>query len=433
LEEQSVINAVKSEILYGADNIVKRTIQDFHTIKERLDNCIDSTGPYVFFKAPIVWKELVGLRSRGVKLRFITEITKDNINYSKELSKVAELRHLDRVKGNFGIADGRDYAGSASVKEGEPPTELIRSNVKTFVELQQFFFETLWNKAIQAEQRIREIEEGIMPIRTRIIENQNEIIKEIKRKNNSASKLSVCSTFGGMLMSYNFLFDSFEKVIDKHRKGESEGIRWIISINKDSIPLAKAFIKAGIRVRHIKNMLPMSFGVSDKEVSVTIEKMEGGKMIQSILISNDPLYTVHFNSVFDGLWKTGIDAKERIALIEEGADLGDIEVIPSAARAREIYLEALKKAQKNIMLVFPTTNAFLRQNEMGAVRLAKDAAEQRNVRVRILVPRHESTEQLIRSLTVRNSYSNYNYNNNIDMRYIKQTILNTQATILIVD
>ena len=41
----------------------------------------------------------------------------------------------------------------------------------------------------------------------------------------------------------------------------------------------------------------------------------------------------------------------------------------------------------------------------------------------------------MRSLTERNSYSNYNNNNdnNIDLRYIKQTILNTQATILIVD
>ena len=278
-----------------------------------------------------------------------------------------------------------------------------------------------------------EIDEGIMPIRTRIIENQDDIIKEIKRKNNSASKLSVCSTCGGMEMSYNFLFDSFEKVIDKHRKGESEGLRWIISIDKETIPLVKTFIKAGIRVKHIRNMLPMSFGVSDKEVSITIEKMEGGKMIQSILISNDPLYTVHFNSVFDGLWKTGIDAKERIALIEEGADLADIEVILSAARAREIYLEVLKNAQKNIMIVFPTTNAFLRQNEVGAVRLAKEASEQRNVRVRILMPRHESTEQLVRSLTEKNSYSNYNNNNNIDLRHIKQTRLNTQATILIVD
>jgi hypothetical protein len=64
---------------------------------------------------------------------------------------VAELRHLDGVKGNFGIAYGRDYGGAASVEEGQPPIELIRSNVKTFVEQQQYFFETLWSKSIPAK------------------------------------------------------------------------------------------------------------------------------------------------------------------------------------------------------------------------------------------------------------------------------------------
>ncbi len=365
------------------------------------------------------------------KSRFITEITKDNMDHCKELMNLGELRHLDGIKGNFAISE-REYIASATMQEFSLLQQVIHSNAREIVEQQKYVFESFWSRAIPAQIRIREIEEGIVPIRTRIIENQDEIIKEIKRKNNNASKLSVCSCFGGMQMSYNFLFDSFEKVIDKHRKGESEGMRWIISIDKESIPLVKKFIKAGIRVRHIRNMLPMNFGVSDKEVSITIEKMEGGKMSQSILISNDPLYTVHFNSVFEELWKNGTDAKERIADIEKGADLADIEVIPSAARAREIYLDALKKAQKNIMIVFPTTNAFLRQNDIGAIRLTKEAAKQRNVRVRILMPRHESTEQLARSLTER-TYTNYNYNNNIDLRYIKQTRLNTHVTILIVD
>jgi two-component system, OmpR family, sensor histidine kinase VicK len=116
-KEKAITNTEKTHILYGADNIVKRVIGDFHTINERLDNCADSTGPSVFFNTP-VWKEFIELKNRSIKLRFITEINKDNINYSKELSKVAQLRHLDGVKGNFGIADGRDYGGSASVKEG---------------------------------------------------------------------------------------------------------------------------------------------------------------------------------------------------------------------------------------------------------------------------------------------------------------------------
>jgi hypothetical protein len=190
----------------------------------------------------------------------------------------------------------------------------------------------------------------------------------------------------------------------------------------------KVFLDAGIRVRHVKNLPPMSFGVSDKEIAATIEKMEGGRMVQSLLFSNEPAYVNHFYSIFEDLWARGTDAEDRIRDIEEGVEFADVEVIPSAARTREIYLDALKKAQKNIMILFPTTNAFLRQNEMGVVQLVKEAAEQRNVMIRILMPRHESTEQIAHSLT-KKTYSIYS---NIDLRYIKQTRLNTHVTILIV-
>jgi hypothetical protein len=51
--------------------------------------------------------EPIDLNNRGIKLRVITEITKDNISYCKELMKLSiELRHLDDVKGNFSVSDG---------------------------------------------------------------------------------------------------------------------------------------------------------------------------------------------------------------------------------------------------------------------------------------------------------------------------------------
>ena len=153
---RSETDVERTEILYDPDKIVKRAINDFHKIKEKFDNCTDSTGPSVFFNTPI-WKEFVALKNRGIKLRFITEITNDNIKYCKELMKIVELRHLDGIKGNFGIIDGKDYGGSASVKEGQPPVELIRSNVKTFVDQQQFFFETLWSKSTFAKKKIRKL------------------------------------------------------------------------------------------------------------------------------------------------------------------------------------------------------------------------------------------------------------------------------------
>jgi hypothetical protein len=45
--------------------------------------------------------------------------------------------------------------------EGKLPPYLIVSNVKIFVEQQQYFFDMLWRKIIPAKHRINEIEEDL--------------------------------------------------------------------------------------------------------------------------------------------------------------------------------------------------------------------------------------------------------------------------------
>jgi hypothetical protein len=62
---------------------------------------------------------------------------------------------------------------------------------------------------------------------------------------------------------------------------------------------SQIFSRSGILVKHIKNTQPINFGVSDKEVAITIEQMEGGKLSRCFLISNDPVYTIRLNSVFE--------------------------------------------------------------------------------------------------------------------------------------
>jgi hypothetical protein len=48
------------------------------------------------------------------------------------------------------------------------PASLIYSNVKEIIEHQRYLFETLWNKAIPAEQRINEIKEGVILEKTEV-------------------------------------------------------------------------------------------------------------------------------------------------------------------------------------------------------------------------------------------------------------------------
>jgi signal transduction histidine kinase len=424
----------RSEILYGVENAVGRGVYFMSNVKKRMDIYFDHRAPSIVVEIPEYKNGYIDIRKRGGKIRAFTEITKDNIHYCKELMKlVDELRHLNGVKGGIAVSES-EYMATTLLEEAKPLTQVIFSSVKEVVEQGQYIFDTLWNTAIPAEQRIREIEEGVMPIRTRLLEKQDEIIKEINRLNNSADRLSICSAFGGMQMSYKYFFDSYRRIVERNKRIDNigggggcndDGLRWIINIDKDNLELAKIFLESGIQVKHIKNMPPMNFGVSDKEVALTIEKMEGGSVSQSFLISNEPLYVNHFNSLFEELWKSGIDAAERIKDIKQGAYLADIEVVPSSAKAQDRYLNILKSASEEILLIFPTTSSFIRQEKIGVIQLAKQGAKERNVKVRILMPSNSLTEQMVIQLM------RY-YPNHIDVRYIEQ-MSETKATILVVD
>jgi two-component system, OmpR family, sensor histidine kinase VicK len=109
-------------------------------------------------------KAFLDAKSRGIKLRYLTEITKDNIAYCKELITIVdEMRHLDGIKGNFMLSETEYLAPVILYEKGKIASQVIYSNAKEMVEQQQYIFDTIWSKAIPSEQKIREIEEGIEP------------------------------------------------------------------------------------------------------------------------------------------------------------------------------------------------------------------------------------------------------------------------------
>jgi signal transduction histidine kinase len=131
-----------------------------NTAEISMNICADYTWPSVAMGMEVFKKGLYELKARSVRSRFVTDITKDNIEYCKELMQISELRHLDGIKGNFAINE-KGYIASATLQEASLLQQVIYSNVRAILDQQQYVFETLWNKAIPAEQRLREIEEGI--------------------------------------------------------------------------------------------------------------------------------------------------------------------------------------------------------------------------------------------------------------------------------
>lgn len=85
-----------------------------------MEASFDRNGPAIHVLYPSVWGGLITLKEKGVKIRSVTEITLDNIFYCKKLMELVEIRRLDGVRTNFGIADGKEVLLHGISQETNP-------------------------------------------------------------------------------------------------------------------------------------------------------------------------------------------------------------------------------------------------------------------------------------------------------------------------
>ena len=286
----------------------------------------------------------------------------------------------------------------------------------------------------QKKEQINEDKKGKIAHGTRLLQKQQEIAQEIQNvMSMSRDDWSICSTFDGLLMfSNNFMQKEFNNSsytasVNSNKSSGNliklERTRWIGIIDKDRMHLIKSFLEFGMQIRHIQNMPPMNFAVSSEELYATIDEMKDGEMPSSLLITNEPSYVNHYKFIFEELWKKGVDAVDRIRNIEKGIDLAFIEISESPSQTQDLYLNTIKSAKKEILLMFPTVNAFFRQRKIGVIQYTEDAAKKQRIKVKMLMPVYKIAEQKV-------LYPKQHQN--FEIRNIEQTT-ETKATILIVD
>ena len=147
-------------------------------------------SPSVIIRIKSIKKIFLDCIKRGIKYKYITEITKDNISYCKEISNILgfdSIRHLDKIKGNFAVTES-EYIATSTLHDSQPLQQIIYSNVKEVVEQHKYLFETIWDKSIPAEQKIKEIEEGLQPDVIEIIRNSSRSKELYQSLVNSARK-----------------------------------------------------------------------------------------------------------------------------------------------------------------------------------------------------------------------------------------------------
>jgi two-component system sensor histidine kinase VicK len=171
-----------TQVLYD-DQRVKDTLSRFLSQQNGIDLCSDSRTTAQVLE---IYKKASSSsdpsNEKEIRMRFLTDINAENIPFCKELMKLTgEVRHLTGIKTNFAVRS-REYIGIATLKEEllqveygqqkkkvddeqqqeqstQSQSHIIYSNIKGIIEQQQHLFNSLWEKAVPAEQRIKELEE----------------------------------------------------------------------------------------------------------------------------------------------------------------------------------------------------------------------------------------------------------------------------------
>jgi two-component system, OmpR family, sensor histidine kinase VicK len=302
----------KTEVIYGAENIINDTLERLSAAKESVDNCIDSTAPSMFVipNHPVT-RAFRDLKERGIRLRFIAEITKDNIGYCKELMKIcSELRHLDEVKGNFGLVDGIYYRASAKAGKSSPPPLLIGTTLRAFVEHQQYFFEMLWKKAIPAKQRMREIEEDQKREFIETIQDPSEIIGVDYRLVRAAKDeiLIIFHTANALLRQEKS--GAIDLLVENATTYKTH-VKILVPIEDKITDTIQRLEKInGIQIRNIESAMQtrMTILVVDRTYSLVVELKDDTKdnleeAIGLATYSNSKSTVLSYVSIFDTLWK----------------------------------------------------------------------------------------------------------------------------------
>jgi two-component system, OmpR family, sensor histidine kinase VicK len=311
--------------VYHGPQIADRIIIEFvNRTREKIDSCVNSTAPSVIIEVEAIRNaRLAAFKNRGVKLRYVTEITADNINYCKEMLEFSEIRHLEGMKGNFEVADEKEYVAVATLHKAEPIPQLIFSNVPSIVEQQQFVFDTFWDKGIPSEQRIREIEKGIISSVTTVFneyrkaeEKEFDMIRQAKGE----IQIIYSTSAAFHLQEKSGTLELLKEVSDQNKNLKINMLVPIDSSIKKSLSLAllTSTINHNIQIQDIEPSIDIkikSLVIGRKECLIMeLRNLEEGQttpaMIGFSIYSNSIPTVLSYCSIFEMICNQSILAQE---------------------------------------------------------------------------------------------------------------------------
>jgi hypothetical protein len=307
---------------------------------QKIDSCVSSTALSVIVEVSKIKKARIAAeKDRGVKLRYVTEITAENLENCKEMLKFSEVRHLDGIKGNFEVADEKEYVAVATLQKAPPIPQLIFSNVPEIIQQQQFLFDSLWDKAMPSQHRISEIEKGITPSITTIFNDYKKAeIKEFDmiKKANKEIQIIYSTAAAFQVQEKSGVFELLRQTADQNKNLKISILVPIdLSIRKSlSLELLNRSINQNIQVQNISPSIDIKIKslITDRQELLVMEiklskndKLTSASMGFSIYFNSLPT-VLSYCSIFEIIYNQSVLSEE---LIHQG-EIKD-EFINSAA------------------------------------------------------------------------------------------------------
>jgi two-component system sensor histidine kinase VicK len=305
-----------TEVLSGEEHVMS-TMLKFLSKAHKIDSCGDYKAPSLILEVRQYKKLLSDIKAKGIQLRYITDITKDNIHYCKELLKFAkEVRHLAGMRANFSVSE-TEYMASASIQQQEenqqqqqqqeqPIPQVIYSNAKDLVEQQKYVFESLWNKATPSDQRFREIEEGIDAEVFEVFNNGEKVGQIVLDLARSAEREMLIHLPNDKSMVRLERLGVIDEIIQASRKGVV--VKILCPLSKENTHIVKKIYDNSTTTEILNgNKSPYGMYIVDGErfLRAEVKELQAENFSEAIgraVYSNSKRSVESFKSIFELFW-----------------------------------------------------------------------------------------------------------------------------------
>lgn len=263
---------------------------------------------------------------RGVNIRYLMPVTKNNMSLIKEAMKFAEIRHIDFSPVRARIIDARlcivRYGGEDIMPLAEQTC--IVSDSKEYVSSMQSFFERVWLDAVPAAAKIRELETGEPVRETKILYGTGDAIKKIDemcRNVEKEARLAINRECFRKTISDSKNENCFSYDIQRTLKEKGIKIRAITEIDESNMSEAEKWMEVA-DVRHVD--VPLScFKIIDGKECMLIHGCEfyPSDTRDAIIWSSSRAEIMFLETYFEKLWSDGVPAELRIEQVKKGTIL----------------------------------------------------------------------------------------------------------------